>query len=163
MGSLLAIDLGIKTGLALYGPEGRLRWYRSKNYGTAAALKRGANTLLNSIPDLSFIIFEGGGLLEAIWEREANRRKIPVKQISAEQWRHKLLYPREQHTGFQAKHYADDLARRIIRWSGISRPASLRHDTAEAILIGFWAVLDAGWLREIPQGLRRGQLTIRDE
>jgi hypothetical protein len=155
MGPLLAIDLGIKTGLALYGPEGRLCWYRSKNYGTAAVLKRGANTLLNSIPDLSLIIIEGSGHLAVIWEREADRRKIPVKQITAEQWRHKLLYPREQHTGLQAKHYADDLARRIIRWSGISRPASLRHDTAEAILIGFWAVLDAGWLGEIPRELRR--------
>jgi len=46
MGSLLAIDLGIKTGLALYGPEGKLCWYRSKNYGTAAALKRGATETL---------------------------------------------------------------------------------------------------------------------
>ena len=155
MGQLLAIDLGIKTGLALYGPEGRLCWYRSKNYGTAAVLRRGANTLLNSIPDLSLIILEGGGPLAAIWEREANRRKITVKQITAEQWRHKLLYPREQHTGLQAKHYADDLARKIISWSGISLPASLRHDTAEAILIGFRAVLDAGWLREIPRELRR--------
>jgi hypothetical protein len=155
MGPLLAIDLGIKTGLALYGPDGQLCWYRSKNYGTAAALRRGANTLLNSIPDLSFMILEGGGPLAAIWEREAARREIPVKQITAEQWRHKLLYPREQHTGLQAKHYADDLARRIISWSGISRPASLRHDTAEAILIGFWAVLDAGWLGEVPRELRR--------
>lgn len=155
MGQLLAIDLGIKTGLALYGPEGKLCWYRSKNYGTAAVLKRGVNTLLNSLPDLSLIIIEGGGILAAIWEREASRRQIPAKQITAEQWRQKLLYPREQHTGLQAKHYADDLARRIIRWSGISLPASLRHDTAEAILIGFWAVLDAGWLREIPGELKR--------
>jgi hypothetical protein len=155
MGPLLAIDLGVKTGLALYGPEGKLLWYRSKNYGTAAVLRRGANTLLNSIPDLSLLIIEGGGPLAAIWEREADRRKIPVKQITAEQWRHKLLYPREQHTGLQAKHYADDLARRIIRWSGISRPVSLRHDTAEAILIGFWALLDEDWLREMPRELRR--------
>jgi hypothetical protein len=155
MGSLLAIDLGIKTGLALYGPEGRLCWYGSKNFGTAARLRRGANTLLNSVPDLSLLILEGGGPLAAIWEHEANRRKLPVKQIAAEQWRHKLLYPREQQSGLQAKHHAYDLARRIIRWSGISLPASLRHDTAEAILIGFWAVLDAGWLREIPLELRR--------
>lgn len=155
MGPLLAIDLGIKTGLALYGPEGRLCWCRSKNFGTAAALRRGANTLLKSLPDLSLLVIEGRGPLAAIWEREADRRKIPFKQISAEQWRHQLLYPREQHTGLQAKHYADDLARRIIRWSGVSCPSSLRHDTAEAVLIGFWTVLDAGWLKELPHELRR--------
>jgi hypothetical protein len=155
MGSLLAVDLGLKTGLALYGHNGRLCWYRSKNYGTTAALKRGAHTLLNSIPDLSFLVMEGGGTVAAIWEREAIRRNIPVQQINAEKWRQKLLYPREQHTGLQAKHFADDLARRTITWSGISRPSSLRHDTAEAILIGLWAVLDAGWLKEMPQELKR--------
>jgi len=155
MGSLLAIDLGIKTGLALYGPEGLLCWCRSKNFGTAAALRRGAYNLLKGLPDLSLLVIEGSGSLAAIWEREADRRKIPFKQISAEQWRHVLLYPREQHSGLQAKHYADDLARRIIRWSGVPRPASLRHDTAEAVLIGFWAVLDAGWLKELPHELRR--------
>ena len=65
-----------------------------------------------------------------------------------------MLYPREQITGLQAKHYADDLARRIIIWSGISRTASLRHDTAEAILIGLWAVLDMEWLKNVPRELR---------
>jgi len=136
MGSLLAIDLGIKTGLALYGPEGRICWYGSKNYATAAKLRRGANTLLNSVPDLSLLIVEGGRLLAAIWEREANRRKLPVKQIAAEQWRHKLLYPREQHSGLQAKHYADDLARRIIRWSGIASRAGLKPTRASKLRKG---------------------------
>ncbi|RJR17014.1 MAG: hypothetical protein C4581_08840 [Nitrospiraceae bacterium] len=155
MGPLLAIDLGIKTGLALYRPEGKLCWYRSKNFGTATALRRGANSLLNSLPDLALLVVEGSGPLAVIWEREAERRNILYKRISAEQWRHTLLYPREQHTGLQAKHHADDLARRIIKWSGITRASSLRHDTAEAILIGFWAVLEAGWLKELPHELRR--------
>lgn len=155
MGSLLAVDLGLKTGLALYDRDGRLRWYRSKNYGSAASLKRGVKTLLDSIPDLLFLVLEGGGSLAMIWEREAERRKIPVRQINAEKWRRKLLYPREQKTGLKAKHYAGDQARKIIAWSCISRPASLRHDTAESILVGFWAVMDLGWLKKIPHELRR--------
>ena len=154
MGSLLAVDIGLKTGLALYGHDGRLCWYRSKNYGTATRLRRGANTLLNSVPDLLCIVLEGGGTLATIWEREAGRRRISLRQINAEQWRQKLLYPREQLTGLQAKHHADELARKIIAWSGISRPASLRHDTAEAILIGLWGVLDRGWLKNVPHELR---------
>jgi hypothetical protein len=155
MSSLLAVDLGIKTGLALYGEDGMLRWYRSKNYGTAASLKRGVNTLLNSVPDLVLLVLEGGGTLADVWEREAVRRKIPVRRISAEQWRTKLLYPREQKTGRQAKHYADDIARKVITWAGKSRPAAMRHDAAEAILIGLWAVIDAGWLEDVPHELRR--------
>ncbi|MDH4028074.1 MAG: hypothetical protein OEU95_04510, partial [Nitrospirota bacterium] len=61
MGTLLAVDLGLKTGLALYEQDGRLRWCRSKNYGTAAMLKRGVTALLGSIPDISFLVLEGGG------------------------------------------------------------------------------------------------------
>ena len=155
MDSLLAVDLGLKTGLALYRQDGKLGWYRSKNYGTAAMLKRGIYTLLNGIPDMAFLVLEGGGTLASIWEREAGQREIPVIRINAEQWRRKFLYPREQQTGLQSKHHASYLARRIIKWSGASRPSSLRHDTAEAILIGFWGVMEVGWLKEVPVELRR--------
>ncbi len=155
MGSLLAIDVGLKTGTALYEKSGKLSWYRSKNFGDAPSLKRGVHTLLKEIPPLSYLVLEGGGQLADIWNREADRLSIPVIRVSAEQWREKLLYPREQMTGLQAKHYADARARKIIQWSGISRPTSLRHDTAEAILIGLWAVLDIGWLENLPHELRR--------
>ncbi len=40
MAVLLAVDLGVKTGLALYGQDGRLLWYRSQNFGTAERLRR---------------------------------------------------------------------------------------------------------------------------
>ncbi len=155
MSSLLAVDIGLKTGLALYGRDGRLQWYRSKNFGSAGSLKRGVYTLLNTIPDLAFLVLEGGGELARIWEKEAVRKKIPLRQIRAEVWRETLLYPREQTTGLKAKHFADDRARNIIEWSGISRPTSLRHDTAEAILIGLWAVIEVGWLEDIPPELKR--------
>jgi hypothetical protein len=154
-GSLLAVDLGIKTGLALFGKDGRLRWYRSKNYGSTARLKRDINNLLNSIQDILLLVLEGGGTLATVWEREAKRRNIPVRLINAEQWRKKLLYPRQQLSGPQAKHYAGKCAREIIAWSGLSRPASLRHDAAEAILIGLYAVMDIGWLKDAPPELRR--------
>lgn len=155
MSSLLAVDIGLNTGLALYSQDGRLRWYRSKNYGSAARLKRGVHTLVNSVSDLQFIVLEGGGSLATIWERAAERRNIPVLQITAEQWRRIFLYPREQLTGIQAKQYADKLARKVISWSGIPRPTSLRHDTAEAILTGLWAVIDRGWLKSVPRELQR--------
>ena len=155
MDSLLAVDLGLKTGLALYGQDGRLCWYRSKNYGTTARLKRDVNNMLGSIPDLKSIVVEGDRGLAAIWEREAVRHNIPVRQINAEQWREKMLYAREQMSGAKAKLNADYLARKIIKWSGMSGPTSLRHDAAEAIMIGLWAVMDIGWIKTMPEGLRR--------
>jgi hypothetical protein len=152
--TLLAVDLGIRSGLALYGQDGRLRWYRSKNFGNTAQLRRGARSILAEQPELSWLILEGGGEIAEIWQREAEYRQIPVHQISAEAWRQSMFYPRQQRTGVKAKQSADELARRIIEWSGIARPTSLRHDTAEAILVGLWGVLEVGWLERLPAEIK---------
>lgn len=154
MSSLLAVDLGLKTGLALYGRDGKLSWYRSKNFGSASRLKRAVYGLLKEIPDLALIVIEGGGEIADIWEREAARREIPVSRISAEQWRARLLLRREQRTGAMAKDAATEMADRIIAWSGLRRPTAPRHDAAEAILIGLWGILEAGWLDGLPPGIR---------
>jgi hypothetical protein len=155
MGTLLAVDLGLRTGLALYGSEGRLLWYRSQNFGTATRLRRAVHGLLDGLPDLRWLVLEGGGNLGEIWKREAARRHLAVEQIAAERWRQCLLYAREQRSGAQAKSHAGEFARRIIRWSDAPLPTSLRHDAAEAIAIGFWGVLQVGLLEEIPPELRR--------
>ena len=155
MRSLLAIDLGLRTGLALFGHDGRLICYRSHNYGTTTRLKRAVHGLLNDLPELARLVLEGGGPLAHIWKHEARWRHITIRNISAEDWRRRLFYPRQQRNGPQAKHNAGEMARRVIEWSNAPRPTSLRHDAAEAILIGLWGVLDAGWLSRLPPGLRR--------
>ena len=85
--------------------------------------------------------------------REAHRRGLAVRQISAEDWRARLFRPRDQHGRDRPKAIADDSARRVIAWSGAARPTSLRHDAAEAILIGLWGVLEPGWLEKVPDGI----------
>lgn len=154
MPSLLAIDLGLRTGFAVYGDDGKLRRYGSHNFGSAARLRRGVTGVLAELTDLEWIYIEGSGPLADIWMREAMRLGIPVRVVSAETWRRALLYEREQRNGDQAKRVADTLARRVITWSGAPRPTALRHDTAEAIMLGLWGVLDAGWLERLPDDLR---------
>ena len=39
--------------------------------------------------------------------------------------------------------------------SGAARPTSLRHDTAESILIGMWGLLAVGWLDRLPPAIRK--------
>ena len=155
MKSLLAVDLGLKTGLALYAADGRLLWYRSHNLGTTERLRRAAREILKGIPELAALVIEGGGTLAAVWEKEAEQRGIPVCRIGSEKWREVFLFPREQRTGIDAKRHAIELARKVIDWSGAARPTSLRHDAAEAILIGLWGVLHYGWLPALPPGLHR--------
>ncbi|MCP3100963.1 hypothetical protein LZ198_18990 [Myxococcus sp. K15C18031901] len=151
---LLAVDLGLRSGLARYGPDGRLVGYHSSNFGNRARLKRAVPALLTAQGPLSWLVLEGGGPVADVWEREAARRAVPVLRVSAEDWRHTLLYAREQRSGAQAKDVADGLARRVIDWSGAPRPTSLRHDAAEAILLGLWGVLEVGWLAHLPPELR---------
>ena len=155
MSYLLGVDLGLRTGLAMYGRDGRLIWYRSQHYASPARLKKAVYGIFNDHPRLFRIVIEGGGLLADIWEKEAAKRAVPISQISAETWRRDLLYPREQRNHKGAKINAGILARKIIEWSGAKRPTSLRHDAAEAILAGLWGVVQVGWLIELPQGLNR--------
>ncbi len=150
MSCLLAVDLGVRTGMALYGEDARLRWYRSQNFGSAVRLRRAIPALLDGV---SHLVIEGGGALAAPWGDEAARRDIDVRWVSAETWRSAFFYPREQRSGDVAKRTAGELARRVIEWSGAKRPTSLRHDAAEAVLIGLWGVLQLGWLEALPPGL----------
>ena len=153
--SLLAVDLGLKTGLALFTRDGKLVWYRSHNFGSRERLKRGVPGLLDTIPDLAALVIEGGGNLARVWEQEADRRGITTIRIGAEEWRQTFLYGREQRTGIDAKRHAGEFARKVIEWAGASRPTSLRHDAAEAIMIGLWGLLHLGWLEEFPKELHR--------
>ncbi len=111
--------------------------------------------MLAEIPDLAWLVLEGDRALAEIWERETKGRDVSVRRVSAEEWRGKLLYPREQSSGPKAKQSADEMARKIIEWSGAPRPTSLRHDAAEAVVIGLWGVLHVGWLKRIPSQVRR--------
>ncbi len=155
MDSLLAVDLGLKTGLALYNHKGRLVWFRSHHYGNTSMLRRGIFGILNEISDLSWLVLEGGGNIAEIWIHQAERRHIPYFQITAEVWRKTLLYPREMRNGIEAKQKSIYLAINVIDWSGIARPNNLQDDTSEAILIGLWGVIKTGWLKKLPFQLKR--------
>jgi hypothetical protein len=149
--TLLSVDVGLRTGMAVYDRRGRLTAYRSRNFGTADRLRRGVRAMLSGRSGVAFVVTEGGGPLADIWSKEAERNGIGILRIHAEDWRKRLLLPREQKSGEQAKHNADALARRIIDWSGAPRPTSLTDDAAEAIAAGLFGVLRVGWLDKLPR------------
>lgn len=136
---LLAIDLGLRCGWAAFATEGRLLAYGSRHFGTRAALRKAVPQILDGYPALALLVVEGGGDLFVPWEKEAARRAVPVRQVMGEEWRRTLLLPTQRKSGADAKAAADGLARDVIERSGAKRPTSLRHDAAEAILVGAWA------------------------
>lgn len=137
---LLCIDAGIKFGFALWNAEGELLRFGSHNVGNATRLKAQAWHFLRACPELQWLVIEGGGSTAAIWKRVAEKQGVRVWMIHAELWRNEVFPPRDRRSGVQAKHNADALARKIISESPIPVPKTLRHDAAEAILAGNWAM-----------------------
>ncbi|MBN2232855.1 MAG: hypothetical protein JW781_08570 [Deltaproteobacteria bacterium] len=152
-GGLLAVDAGLRTGLAFYDAGGRLHWYRSHNFGTRERLKRAVAAILDDLPRLGWLVVEGGGILADCWLREAARRNLAAVVTHADRWRPALLIPRHRRNKTAAKDTADILARRVIDWSGAPKPTSLRHDAAEAILVGFWATVECGLRNDYPASI----------
>ncbi|MCK5805017.1 MAG: hypothetical protein KAI66_19440 [Lentisphaeria bacterium] len=111
---VLAVDAGLRMGLAYFGVDGRLTWYRSQHAANRSVLRRVAHTVLGELPEGVVFAIEGGGPPAEVWLAEARRRRIRTMQLPAEQWRADLLLPREQRTGAGAKKVA-------VRSSSVAR------------------------------------------
>ncbi|HPG32561.1 MAG: hypothetical protein H6541_10185 [Lentimicrobiaceae bacterium] len=151
---LLAIDAGVKTGLALYQKPDTLIWYRSHNMGSVSSLRKAAYSLLHSLENLKVIIVEGGGPVALAWTKEAQKLQIRAVLTDAGDWRKEVLLPREQRNGIIAKQTAIRLAESLIHQSEADSKNTPTHDAAEAILIGLWGCKEAGWtsvIRKIPR------------
>lgn len=147
---LLAVDVGLYTGLAFFDRNARLLWYRSHHPAGAQQLKRLVAKLLRTPPRPTHLYYEGGGPLAEIWDKAAQELSIQQKRIQAQQWRQCLFHARQHSTSSIAKREAIGRARTVIEQLGGKKPTNLRHDTAEAILIGTYALIDLGWLHQQP-------------
>ncbi|MCF8364650.1 MAG: hypothetical protein K9H16_02630 [Bacteroidales bacterium] len=143
---LLSVDLGVKTGLAMFNSEGRLLWYRSQNFGNKVRLKKAIPWILNIEEDIHYLIIEGGGSIRKIWDSHLDKRNIEVIHIMAEDWRQEILLERERRKGKQAKEKAIFYAEKVIQKLSHKKTQVLNDNTAEAILIGFWGAAKLGWL-----------------
>lgn len=153
MATLLAVDLGLRTGLAYYDETGSLWRYASTHFANREQLKRGVWRLVQEPATLDILVVEGDANLGEIWRKAGEKRGARFCAVRPEQWRERLLLSRAQRDGPSAKASAGALARAVIAWSGAKRPTSLRHDAAEAIAIGLYGVLEAGWLQALPRAL----------
>jgi hypothetical protein len=142
---LLAVDVGLRTGLAWLGADGRLRGYRATHFPDRGRLKGAARGVIGRLPgEVVAVVAEGDPRLSKVWEAAA--APVPVRVVQAVTWRRDLLAAHERRTGRRAKVRAEEVARAFIAWSGLPRPTSLRHDAAEAVCLALWAGWRAGWL-----------------
>ena len=151
---LLAVDLGLRAGLAWFNRQGRLVRCRSTHFADRGTLRRALPGLWLEVPGVTELVLEGGGDLAEIWLESARRHAVATHVVTAEDWRAELLFPREQRSGAQAKAAAGRLCQKVMRWSGFTRPGQLVHDASEAVLCGLWMAHRLGWLPQWPPELR---------
>lgn len=154
LGYMMSVDLGVKTGIAVYSAEGRLQWFGSRNYGSINSLRNDLPRLLHSYAPLRVLVLEGGGVLENVWKREAQNRNIPVISFHAGHWRQLLFGSESLMHSNRAKMKAVDLARTVIALIGENRASLPIHHAAEAILTGLCFLYEEGKV-ELPIEIRR--------
>ncbi len=135
---LLAIDLGMKAGLAWFAEDGRLLRARSTHFPDRATLKRALPNIWREVPGVTQVVIEGGGELASLWRRSAERHQLSLTQICAEQWRAEVLTPRQRRNAQTAKAAACALAAEIARQDGCPPCQEFLDDAAEAIVFGKW-------------------------
>lgn len=145
---LLAVDLGLRTAWALYDRQGRLVRFESRHFGTRTRFRSGVPSVIRTLPqEIEAIVAEGDARLARIWF--ACRAGWDTEVVYAEKWRADIFWQRQRRSGPEAKEAALELAARVIKEDGRGWATSLNDDTAEAILLGRWAVIERGWRQDL--------------
>lgn len=141
---LLAVDIGVRTGLARLNAQGDVVWCRSHNLGNVTRLKRAVHAILAQETDLLWLVLEGGGRLAEIWAHAGRARGLRIHQCHAQDWRADMLFARQCRDGRQAKASARRLAEAALVRMGRPHRTPLGSDAAEAVLLGIWAMRHLG-------------------
>lgn len=157
MDSLLAVDLGLRTGLCLFDNAGKLLRYEDRQFASACDLEQGAASILlkweaEAGSRISHVAIEGSDpdLLSA-WSNAASDRRI--LHVHPEHWRHDLLTPQECDSWRSSKEASRVVARSIIERFGTDELDRVDYttDCAEALVLGVHVAQRLGWIRrELP-------------
>lgn len=140
---LLAVDLGLSTAWSVWNSHGQLVDFQSRRFATRTKFKAGVGSILRRLKGIEVVVAEGDARLAKTWF--GFKKTWETELVQAQDWRPSLLHKRDRTSGTKAKERAIRLAGDIIRADQCGRPDNLNHDTAEAILLGYWAVRERGW------------------
>jgi Calcineurin-like phosphoesterase len=171
---LLAVDMGLKSGVSLFSSEGKLLRYEQFQFDQdelpETAKKLVAEWERAVIDDnndagsgtttakscLSHIAVEGvnGYMFRAWAEAAASSIKPCVLKVSPEEWRAELSNKKERrHNGGQDANAAARLiARQVVDDYGVmgTHQGKFKTDVAEAVCLGLYASRRLGWIGQEP-------------
>jgi predicted phosphodiesterase len=165
---LLAVDLGLKSGVSLFNSQGALVRYE-QFYFQKDTLQRDAGKLIEQwqvdLNDemtetddhddkpykVTHIAIEGAdGYMLRAWAAAAPNQSI--LRVSPDEWRSDLLLAKEKTSGATSKAAARLIARQVVEDFGMMERHSGKFptDVAEAVVIGLYVARKLGWIHREP-------------
>jgi Icc-related predicted phosphoesterase len=143
---LLAVDLGLRTGTAVFNSSGAVLAVDSWRFKDHDDLDQGLQQLLSS-HDITHVVIEGEDRkLFSIWRRAIERLEgVQLARVVADDWRRMLLSRKEMRDARKAKNAAGMIAKQILKGNEELHGKKLSSDASEALLVGCYAVRVLGW------------------
>jgi hypothetical protein len=163
---LMAVDLGLKSGVSLFNCQGELVRYE-QFYFEKETLQKTAQNLIatweqdvnieteeesTSLPSkVTHIAIEGAdGYMLRAWADAAPHQSI--LRVSPEEWRSDLLLAKESTSGANSKAAARLIARQVVQDFGVmeAHTGKFPTDVAEAVVMGLYVARKLGWITREP-------------
>mmetsp|Transcript_26850 Transcript_26850/g.57928 ORF Transcript_26850/g.57928 Transcript_26850/m.57928 type:complete len:1005 (+) Transcript_26850:131-3145(+) len=167
---LMAVDLGLKSGVSLFDSRGNLLRYQQFLFDRESLQqdfediihqweteafdpdgKEQNNGNNNSPSKITHIAIEGGdtGLLDT-WAQAAPNHSI--LRVSPEEWRSELLSKKESQNGGTAKEASRLIARQVVADFGTmdQHVGKFPTDVAESVCLGMYVARRLGWIEREP-------------
>jgi len=167
---LLAIDLGLRTGISLFNDRGELLRYDFIHLSDVDELYEHAARLMMEWEDaanadceetgerwqITCIALEGAepSHYEA-WTEAAMDTDLEIPEIISirpDEWRSEFLVSKEQISGKKAKEAARLIARQVVSDYGVmdEHVGRFKTDAAESIVMGLFVARRLGWVKREP-------------
>ncbi len=170
---VLAVDLGLKCGASLFDDKGNLLRYEQLRFQDPEDLYKQAPSLIKSWERksndqdlqgmeslvkkrvISYLAVEGGGELLDAWESALeidDNKEIQLVSVRPEEWRSRLLLPKERESSRSCKEAARQIARQIVSNFGTmdSHQGKFKTDAAESVAVGYYFANTLGWVHREP-------------
>ncbi len=172
---LLAVDLGLKCGASLFDDSGKLLRYEQLRFSDPKDLYEQAPKLIDSWENninyimhsedtansqakkkvITYLAVEGGGELFDAWETAIDtnekRNQIQLVSVRPEEWRSRLLLPKERQSSRTCKEAARLIARQVVAECGERKhEGKFKTDAAESVSMGYYLANQLGWIKREP-------------
>jgi hypothetical protein len=127
---LLSVDLGLRSGFAIYNSTGSLLSFEYHRFDSLSKLEASVLTQLeiaSEVHDITHFALEGDNVYRSIWTSAINqyaavrKKEAEIINVKPSEWRARILTNSERKSGKDAKCAARQICRQIMYRSGTKK------------------------------------------